>query len=706
MADCCHHHKPRAQNAVITAASRYTCPMHPEIAQGRPGDCPKCGMALEPEGIPVDGDDSELRDMTRRLVLAAVLSAPVVVLAMAHIAHGSAFAEWADGSASRWLQAVLSAAVLFGCGWPFLRRAWQSLLNRSANMFTLIATGTLAAWGFSMAVLFFPAWIGSNAVYFEAAAVIVTLVLAGQVLELRARRRTGDALRLLMDLAPVTAWRVDANGAAEEVPLADVCSGDKLRVKPGGKVPVDGVVISGQSTLDESMLTGESMPVEVAPGSKVKAGTINRSGTFDLRAEAVGAHTMLAQIVGMVAQAQRARAPVQDLADRISSVFVPVVFLCSLASFVVWIAVTRSLPPALTAAVSVLIIACPCAIGLAVPVSIAVGVGRAARAGILVRKPATLERMEKTDTLCVDKTGTLTGGNPEVVETIIAPGVDSNFFWSLAVAIESLSEHPLAAAITRAAPQLDAERPAVQDFISEAGGGVSGRCDGILVRAGTPEFAGTVDALVAPHAGRTRVDVSADGKWLGTFLLEDAVKPSSRTALDALRRHGIRVVMLTGDRESVAESVGHTLGISEFHAGMKPPDKARAVQDLQARGAKVCMAGDGVNDAPALAVADASIAMGAGSDVAKETADLVLVHGSVQGVVRAFALSRAIMRNVRQNLFLAFAYNALGIPLAAGVLYPLTGWLLSPMIAGAAMSLSSVSVITNALRLNRIRIGT
>lgn len=705
MAECCCHHKPKPQNAVITAASRYTCPMHPEVSQDHPGDCPKCGMALEPEGIPVTEDDSELRDMTRRLVVAALLSAPVVVFAMAHIVHGSSFARWADGSASRWLQAALSAVVLFGCGWPFLRRAWQSLVNRSANMFTLIATGTLAAWGFSIAVMLFPGWIGSDAVYFEAAAVIVTLVLAGQVLELRARRRTGDALRALLDLAPATAWRVNANGGADEVSLADVQADEILRVKPGGKVPVDGAVIEGHSTLDESMLTGESMPVEIAPGAQVKAGTINRSGTFDLRAEAVGAHTMLAQIVGMVAQAQRARAPVQDLADRISAVFVPAVFLCSIAAFVIWIIATGLLPPALTAAVSVLIIACPCAIGLAVPVSIAVGVGRAARSGILVRQTAALERMEVTDTLCVDKTGTLTEGKPEVVETVVAPGVDNNFFWSVALAIESRSEHPLAAAITRAAARPDAERPAVQDFRSEAGGGVSGRCDGVVVRAGTPEFAGTKDAPVAPHPGRTRVDVSADGRWLGTFLLEDAVKPSSRMALDALRRDGIRVVMLTGDRESVAQGVARTLGIEEFHAGMKPDDKARAVQDLQAQGRKVCMAGDGINDAPALAVADASIAMGAGSDVAKETADLVLVHGSLGGVVRAFGLSRAIMRNVRQNLFLAFAYNALGIPLAAGVLYPLTGWLLSPMIAGAAMSLSSVSVITNALRLNRVRIG-
>ena len=680
--------------------------MHPEVMQDHPGDCPKCGMALEPEGIPLAEDDSELRDMTRRLVAAAILSAPVVILAMAHVARGLSFVQLADGCVSRWVQAALATAVLFGCGWPFLRRAWQSLINRSANMFTLIATGTLAAWGFSMAVLLVPAWLGSHAVYFEAAAVIVTLVLAGQVLELRARRRTGDALRALMDLAPATAFRVNAHGEADEVPLADVCVGEILRVKPGGKVPVDGVVTAGHSSLDESMLTGESMPVEVGAGCKVKAGTINHSGTFDLRADAVGAHTMLSQIVGMVAQAQRARAPVQDLADRISAVFVPLVFLCSLASFAVWIVTTHSLPSALTAAVSVLIIACPCAIGLAVPVSIAVGVGRAAGAGILVRQPAALERLEKADTLCVDKTGTLTGGALEVVETTIAPDVDGEFFWSVVIAIESRSEHPLAAAIMRAAPHLDAERPSVQDFKAEPGCGVGGRCDGVFVRAGTPEFAGTGSAPVPSHPGRTRVDVSADGKWLGSFLLEDAVKPSSRAALDVLREDGIRVVMLTGDRETVAEVVATALGIAEFHADMKPADKARAIRDLQSRGRKVCMAGDGVNDAPALAVADASIAMGAGSDVAKETADIVLVHGSLEGVVRSFALSRAIMRNVRQNLFLAFAYNALGIPLAAGVLYPLTGWLLSPMIAGAAMSLSSVSVITNALRLNKARIGT
>lgn len=668
--------------------------MHPQIVQDGPGDCPICGMALEPMGIPVDGaDEAELRCMTRRLVVCALLSIPVFVLAMGHV-----MSLWAV-----FLQAGMSAAVLFWGGWPFLRRAWQSLGNLSANMFTLIAIGTLSAWIFSMVVIIAPEWIGTTDVYFEASAVIITLVLGGQVMELRARRRTGQALRALMDLAPVTAWKVGADGSVNEVPLGEVVRGDMLRVRPGDKVPVDGVVTSGESTLDESLLTGESMPVEVQAGRRVRAGTINRAGSFDLRAEAVGAGTMLSQIVELVAQAQRGRAPVQDLADRVSSIFVPSVVTVAVATFFIWLFLNESLPMALTASVSVLIIACPCAIGLAVPMSVMVGVGRAARNGVLVRQPAALERLEKIDTLCVDKTGTLTEGRPEVAQVIAASGQDERALLSLAASLESRSEHPLGAAIMRCAQLREVNWTEAKNFASTSGGGVAGEVDGRVIRVGAPGFAGTTSASVADDANRSRIDVSADGHWLGTFLLEDVIKPSAAEALGQLRHRGVRVVMLTGDREGVARRVATVLGITEFHAGLSPQGKAKAVQSLQAGGRRVCMAGDGVNDAPALAVGDTSIAMGVGSDVAKETADFILVHGSLEGVVRAFALGGAIMRNIRQNLFLAFAYNTLGIPLAAGVLYPLTGWLLSPMIAGAAMSLSSVSVIGNALRLARWR---
>ena len=677
--------------------------MHPEVAQDTPGDCPLCGMALEASGLPEAGaDDAELRDMTRRLVASAALALPVLALAMAHVAHGSAFALWADGAASRWIQAALSAAVLFGCGWPFLRRGWQSLRNRSANMFTLVSAGTLAAWGFSVAVLLAPGTFAATGVYFEAAAVIVTLVLAGQVMELRARRRTGDALRALMDLAPATAWKVGAGGEISEVPLGEVVPGDVLRVRPGGKVPVDGTVLSGSGAVDESLLTGEPLPVEVGPGSKARAGTINGAGSFDLRADAVGRDTLLAGIVDLVAQAQRGRAPAQDLADRAAAVFVPAVVAIAALAFLAWAVFAGSLAGAVTAAVSVLIIACPCAIGLAVPMAVMVGVGRAARCGVLVRRPAALEALVTADTLCIDKTGTLTEGRPDVAQILPAPGVSGQRLLALAASLEAHSEHPLGAAIVRAAREQGISALPVEGFVAMPGGGVAGVVEGVHLAAGTPEFvaaAATVPA--AETAGRSRVDVAADGRWLGTVLLADKVKPTARIALEDLRRAGLRVVMLTGDREDAARAVAAETGIAEFRAGMGPGDKAEAVRALQREGRRVCMAGDGVNDAPALAAAATGIAMGAGSDVAKETADFILVHGSLDGVARTFALARAITRNIRQNLFLAIAYNALGIPVAAGALYPLTGWLLSPMIAGAAMSLSSVSVIGNALRLAR-----
>ncbi|MBE2179458.1 MAG: cadmium-translocating P-type ATPase [Chthoniobacterales bacterium] len=703
MADCCHGKAGTAPREA-PPGTPYTCPMHPEVVRDGPGDCPKCGMALEPMGVPVeDADRHELHTLVVRLAVCGALSVPVVAMGMGHLAHGTAWGHWSGGTASRWLQALLTTPVLFWGGWPFLRRAWQSLVHRSANMFTLIAAGTLAAWGFSMAVMLHPAWFGSSGVYFESTAVIITLVLAGQVMELHARRRTGNALRALMDLAPATAWQILPDAPVREVTLDRVQPGDLLRVFPGGKVPVDGVATAGESAVDESMLTGESLPVGVRPGSKVRAGTINGAGSFDLRAEAVGSGTVLAQIVDMVAQAQRGRAPVQDLADRVAAVFVPAVIGCAVLAFIAWMVAAGSAPAAVTAAVSVLIIACPCAIGLAVPMSVMVGVGRAARSGVLVRNPSALERLEKTDTLCLDKTGTLTCGRPEVVRVARAPGADEERVWSVAAALESRSEHPLGAAIVRSARERGLELPEAAEFTSTAGGGVSGVVAGMAVRAGTPDFARVSGEAPADDSGRSRVDVSEDGRWLGTFFLEDAAKPSAHAVLDELRGLGLRIVMLTGDREPVARRVAGELGITEFHAGMSPADKAAVVRSMQAEGRRVCMAGDGVNDAPALAEAETGIAMGTGSDVAKETADFILVHGSLEGILRTFMLGRAIMRNIRQNLFLAFAYNTLGIPLAAGVLYPFTGWLLNPMIAGLAMSLSSVSVIGNALRLGRQR---
>ena len=659
-------------------------------------------MALEPAGGGGDGDESELRDMTRRLIVAAALTLPVFVLGMSHIFHGSALSHWAATPTGRWVQALGATPVLFWCGWPFLRRAWMSIKHRSANMFTLIATGTLAAWSFSMVALLAPHAVGTTDLYFEAAAVIITLVLAGQVLELRARRRTGDALRALMDLAPAVAWKIGNNGTVGEVPLSEVSPGDLLRVKPGGKVPVDGTVVSGTGTVDESMLTGESLPVEIRTGLRVRAGTLNGSGSFDLRAEDVGSSTLLAQIIAMVGEAQRARAPVQDLADRVAAVFVPVVAGAAAISFVAWLVFGGSLAQAITAAVSVLIIACPCAIGLAVPMSIMVGVGRAARSGVLVRQPAALERLEKIDTLCLDKTGTLTNGLPEVVRTICAPGMDEGRLLALTAGLEEHSEHPLGASILRHAEKAKVIAAKAEAFSSTAGGGVAGSIDGHAVRVGTPDFAGTNAHSAGDEEGFSRLDVSVDGNWAGTFFVADTIKPSAREALGALRHLGVRPVMLTGDRAGAARRVAEELGIEDYQSGLLPADKARFIGELQQRGKRVCMAGDGINDAPALAAADTGIAVGPGSDVAKETADFVLVRGSLDGIVRTFILGRAIMRNIRENLFLAFVYNALGIPLAAGVLYPFTGWLLSPMIAGAAMSLSSVSVIANALRLARV----
>lgn len=676
--------------------------MHPGVHSDGPGDCPECGMALEPAGVATGApDDSELHDMTRRLAFAFALSLPVLILAMAHWAHGSAFARWADGDTSRWLQAVLSTAVLFGCGRPFFRRAWASLQNRSANMFTLVATGTLAAWGFSLAVLVAPHWFASRGIYFEAAAVIITLVLAGQVFELRARRRTGDALHTLMDLAPATAWIVGADGSCREVSLDRVVPGDILRVRTGGKIPVDGTVTDGNGTVDESMLTGESLPVETRAGDRVRAGTVAVSGSFDLRATGVGTSTLLAQIVEMVARAQRERAPAQDLADRAAAVFVPAVVTAAALAFVAWIVFAGSLPGAVTAAVSVLIIACPCAIGLAVPMSIMVGVGRAAREGVLVRRPAALEKLVECNTVCLDKTGTLTEGRPEVAELRCADGIGEDRLLALAYALEERSGHPLALAVVRLAKSRGLPLLPVAAFESVTGGGVAGNVDGIHLRAGTPEFARTKNVEMTGAADCTRIDVSGGGRWLGTIFFADKIKPSARGAMEKLRHLGFEPVMLTGDRRTVAAHVASDLGIEQFRAGLTPEDKASAIRDFQSSGRLVCMAGDGINDAPALAVADASIAMGAGSDVAKETADFILVHPSLEGVVRAFTLGRAITRNIRQNLFLALAYNTLAIPLAAGVLYPWTGWLLSPMIAGAAMSLSSVSVMANALRLAR-----
>jgi Cu+-exporting ATPase len=700
----------------------YTCPMHPEIRQPGPGSCPICGMALEPEMPTADtGPNPELLDMARRFWIGLVLTVPVVVLEMGSHLFGL---HLLDPTPSNWVQLAFATPVVLWAGWPFFVRGAQSLVTRNLNMFTLIALGTGVAWLYSIVATLapdvFPAAFrghgGAVAVYFEAAAVITVLVLLGQVLELRAREQTSGAIRALLDLAPKTARRVTDQGTDEDVALELVAVGDKLRVRPGEKVPVDGEVVEGRSALDESMVTGESMPVSKDVGSKVIAGTINRSGGFVMRAEKVGRDTLLSQIVQMVAAAQRSRAPIQRLADRFSAWFVPAVVAVALVAFAVW--ATLGPEPrfafGLVAAVTVLIIACPCALGLATPMSIMVGVGRGAQEGVLVKNAEALERLEKVDTLVIDKTGTLTEGKPKVIAVVAANGIDETEMLRLAASVERASEHPLAHAILEAASARNIELAQVRGFDSPVGKGVIGMVESQRIALGNARFLdelGIATTTLAADAERLRADgataifAAIDGKTAGVLAIADPIKESAAEAIAALKADGIAIVMLTGDNRTTAEAVARRLGIDTVEAEVLPDQKSAAVEKLRRDGRVVAMAGDGVNDAPALAAADVGIAMGTGTDVAMESAGITLIKGDLRGIVRARLLSHATMRNIRQNLFFAFIYNAAGVPIAAGVLYPAFGILLSPLIGALAMSLSSVSVIANALRLRFAKLG-
>ena len=711
-----------AATAVQPVDATYTCPMHPEIRSDRPGACPICGMALEPVAATSEaGPNPELTDMTRRFWIGLVLAAPVFVLEMGAHLFGHAWPVAMGTSA--WIQFALSTPVVLWCGWPFFERGARSLVFRHLNMFTLIAMGVGVSWSYSVAALLAPGVFppalrdahGGVPVYFEAAAVITVLVLLGQVLELRARERTSGAIRALMDLAPKTARRVRADGTDEEVALEAVMVGDRLRLRPGEKVPVDGVVAEGRASVDESLVTGESMPVAKEPGAEVVAGSLNRSGSFVMTAGKVGADTLLARIVQMVAQAQRSRAPIQLLADQVSGWFVPAVIAAALAAFAAWMAFGPDprFGFALVAAVSVLIIACPCALGLATPISIMVGVGRGARAGVLIKDAEALERFEKVDTLVFDKTGTLTEGRPAVVAIRCAAGVDEDDLLRLAASLERASEHPLAEAIVRAAGGRGLTLAEPAGFDSPVGRGVMGEVEGralvigaaaFLAERGVSTTAMEAEAELMRVEGTTAIFVGLDGRLAGLFGIADPIKASSAAAVAALQADGVRLVMLTGDNRTTAEAVARRLGIDQVEAEVLPDAKAAVVERLRREGRVVAMAGDGVNDAPALAGADVGVAMGAGADVAIESAGVTLLGGDLDGLVRARRLSRAVMRNIRQNLLFAFIYNAAGVPIAAGLLYPVFGLLMSPAIAAAAMALSSVSVIANALRLGTVKL--
>ena len=706
----------------VAEGTIYTCPMHPEIRQVGPGSCPICGMALEPDIASVDsGPNPELVDMTRRFWIGLVLTIPVFTLEMG--AHVIGAHSWVDPKLSNYIQFVFATPVVLWAGWPFFVRAWQSLVTRNLNMFTLIAMGTGVAYLYSLTATFLPEIFphtfrghsGVPASYFEAASVITVLVLMGQVLELRAREATSGAIRALLDLAPKTARRAKDDGSDEEISLDTVQVGDRLRVRPGDKVPVDGVVLEGRSALDESMVTGESMPVTKEKDSRVIGGTINKSGSFVMRADKIGRDTLLSRIVQMVASAQRSRAPIQRLADQVSAWFVPTVIAIALIAFVAW--ATFGPEPrfafGLVAAVSVLIIACPCALGLATPMSIMVGVGRGAQAGVLIKNAEALERMEKIDTLVTDKTGTLTEGKPKVVAVKPAPGFDETKVLQLAASVERGSEHPLAEAIVAAAAERNLALSPVRDFDSPVGKGVIGMIEDKRLALGNARFLGELNidtSALSAEAERLRGDgataifLAVNGKPAGVIAIADPVKATTPDALRALAAEGIRVVMLTGDNRTTAQAVARLLGIAEVEAEVLPDQKSAIVEKLHREGRAVAMAGDGVNDAPALAAAEVGIAMGTGADVAIESAGITLLKGDLTGIVKARALSAAVMRNIRQNLFFAFIYNALGVPVAAGVLYPIFGVLLSPIIAAAAMALSSVSVVGNALRLRRVRL--
>jgi Cu+-exporting ATPase len=709
------------EGPVLVARTEYVCPMHPEVVRDAPGTCPLCGMALEPRtAVPTQAPDPELESMKRRFLASTVLTVPVALLGMADMLP---LPEVLSSRASAWVQLGLASPVVLWGGWPFFQRGWASVVNRHLNMFTLIALGTGAAYLFSVFATLLPGALphaftghsGHVPVYFEASAVIITLVLLGQVLELRARRATSSALRALLSLAPAVARRLGEDGHEEDVPLQAVHPGDRLRVRPGEKVPVDGVVLEGTSAVDESMVTGEPVPVEKAPGDKVTGGTVNGTGGLVMRAERVGADTLLSRIVQRVAEAQRSRAPIQKLADTVAGWFVPVVVAVAVLTALVWgvWGPEPRLAYALVNAVAVLIIACPCALGLATPMSVMVGTGRGAQAGILIRDAEALEGLEKVDTLVVDKTGTLTEGKPRLVTVEPAPGVDAARLLRLAASLERGSEHPLAAAVVAGARERGVVLGEVREFRSVTGKGVTGRVDGAAVALGNAALlalleveAGALGARAEAlrREGQTVVFVAVDGKAAGLLGVADPLKASTPEALRLLRQEGLRVVMLTGDSRTTAEAVARQLGITEVMAEVLPDGKGEAVKRLQAQGRVVAMAGDGINDAPALAQADVGIAMGTGTDIAMESSGITLVKGDLRGIARARRLSQGTLGNIRQNLFFAFAYNTLGVPLAAGVLYPFFGLLLSPMFASAAMSLSSVSVIGNALRLRRMKL--
>jgi P-type Cu+ transporter len=703
----------------------YTCPMHPEVQREHPGNCPICGMALEPKVASArekEEDNAELRDMTRRFWLGVALTLPVFVLAMAHVIPALGHASWVMSDASRWIQFVLAAPVVLWAGWPFFRRGWRSIVTRHLNMFTLIAIGVGTAFIYSVVAMLAPGVFppamrphGTVNVYFEAAAVIVVLGLLGQVLELRARTRTGSAIKALLNLAPPLARRIGKNGD-EEIPLENVHVGDLLRVRPGDKIPVDGVVTEGHSSVEESMITGEPLPVEKILGDKVTGGTVNGTGGFVMRADRVGRDTLLAQIVNLVAEAQRTRAPIQGLADKVAALFVPTVVAVAVITFALWMLFGPEprLAYAVVNAVAVLIIACPCALGLATPMSIMVGVGRGAQEGVLVKNAEALERLEKVTTLVVDKTGTLTEGKPRLLDTVTNDGFDQNDLLALVASLEQSSEHPLAAAIVAGAKARSITFEPVSDFRSTTGGGVFGRVANQEVLVGNPNFLrneGVIDfgrlqskAEQLQQNGQTVIFAAVDKKAIGLLAVADPVKSTTSEAIRDLHAMGLKIAMVTGDNRRTAEAVAKTLGIDVVEAEVEPKSKSDRVQKLRQEGEVVAMAGDGINDAPALAAADVGIAMGTGTDVAMQSAGVTLVKGDLRAIAKAIHLSRATMRNIRQNLFFAFIYNVLGIPIAAGILYPFFGLLLSPMIAGVAMSFSSVSVIGNALRLRKVKL--
>lgn len=732
--DCCHgaptNHIPSDDSSArhaprIAGNTAYTCPMHPEIVSDGPGDCPKCGMALEPmtvDAAPQD-DDGELWSMTRRFWVCVALALPTVIIAMGRHFLGPVSSELLSPRLADWLELLLATPVVLWGGWPFFLRGYRSVRTLRLNMFTLISMGIAAAWAYSMVATVIPGVFpdsfrtadGTIGIYFEAAAVIVTLVLLGQMLELRARRATSGAIRALLGLAPKSARRLSDDGSEQEVPLEEVSVGDRLRVRPGEKVPVDGEVIDGKSTVDESMISGEPLPVPKQPGDAVTGATVNQTGSFVMRARRVGGDTLLAQIVQMVADAQRSRAPIQRIADLVAGYFVPAVLVASIVTFIIWAVAgpTPAMAYAIVNAVAVLIIACPCALGLATPMSIMVGVGRGAQAGVLIKNAEALEVMERIDTLVVDKTGTLTEGKPRLVSVEPIADLNESLLLRYAASLERSSEHPLAGAIIAAARDRGIDLTTPADFESVTGEGVTGRIEGHDVALGNRRLMDGLDTPLDALArradelrgeGQTVIFVAVNGRPAGLLGVADPIKDSTPEAVAALRSSGVEIVMLTGDNETTAHVVASKLGIDRVEAEVLPQDKAGVVKKLQAEGCRVAMAGDGINDAPALAQADVGIAMGTGTDVAIESAGITLIKGDLRGIAKSRLLSRKTMRNIRQNLFFAFVYNSLGIPIAAGVLYPLVGLLLNPMIAAAAMTFSSVSVVLNALRLKSVRL--